>query len=104
MALTKMAINRMNTQGSAQKGKIYLADTGDYYIGLSDGRLSKDLPLRGEVVGTTLRSVVKQFGIYTPEELKELLESITDRLDVVEDDIVELKKLECKLTAYSVVL
>jgi hypothetical protein len=104
MALTKTAINRINSNKSATKNKLYLADDGSYYIGLSDGRLSKELPMSGDVINTTLRSIVAKVGDYTTEELMDLLEDLSKRMDTVEDDIKELKKLECKLIAYSIAL
>jgi hypothetical protein len=108
MALTKTAINRINSNASAQKGKVYLSDTGEYYIGLSDGRLSKELPMVGDVIKTTLRSVVAKVGDYTTAELMALLTSLVKRLDTAEEDIDNntalIKKTECKLIGMNIVL
>ena len=101
MAFTPEEIKIINSNGTATPDKVYASTDSIWYIGTKTGRLDIEKPLLGNVTGTTLRTIVSQIGIYSTEELEELLEVIIGRLDGLDKAI---KEVECKALTYSIAL
>ena len=100
MKVSKKDIQSINRSRSARKGRIYSSFTGEKYVGQVDGTLLPDIKSIKE----------KQYDA----DIASRLAAAEEDIDVLEADIVlkdyitdvdaKLKKLECKLLAFNIVM
>lgn len=78
--MNQKEIDRIHLNKAAKSGKIYTGPKNILYYGHPNGHLVQQDQMSGDVIGTTLRSVVAKIGDYSVEELTEILESIADMI------------------------
>lgn len=103
MALTKADIDKLHRNKQATPGKIYKDTLGNLYSGTKDKGLHRESILSGELVGTTLSSIINGIGDYSREEIIELLSLINDKLDKSEFEEYK-KEAKCFSVAMGIVL
>ena len=103
MALTKADIDRLHRNRQATPGKIYKDTLGNLYSGTKDKGLHRESILSGELVGTTLSSIINNIGEYSREEIIELLSLIRDKVDQTEFDEFK-KEAKCFSVAMGIAL
>lgn len=101
--MNQKQIDQIHLNKRAVEGKIYTGPKNILYYGHPNGHLVQQDLMSGDIIGTTLRSVVARIGDYTVEELTEILESIADM--VTREEFEEYKKeAKCFTMAMSIAL
>lgn len=99
MAYSQAQIDDFHKKRKAVPGKLYIGPKNVLYIGTLEGYLLRENPVKGEVTGTTLKTIINSFDKYSREELLALLALIIEH-----EEILPTKADKCFALAMSIAL